>query len=95
MVANWKRNGWKTAAKPVKNQDLWQALEAESAKHERSGAGSRDTADTPKMNAQMRWLIGACKQCGTVEMDRRQVVLDTETTGLEVPKATELSRLVV
>ena len=36
------------------------------------------------MNAQMRWLIGACKQCGTVEMDRRQVVLDTETTGLEV-----------
>ena len=34
-LANWKRNGWKTAAKkPVKNQDLWQALEAESARHE-------------------------------------------------------------
>jgi ribonuclease HI len=27
-LANWKRNGWKTAAKkPVKNQDLWQQLE--------------------------------------------------------------------
>ena len=34
-LTNWKRNGWKTAAKkPVKNQDLWQALEAESARHE-------------------------------------------------------------
>ena len=31
-LANWKRNGWKTAAKkPAKNQDLWQALEAETA----------------------------------------------------------------
>ena len=29
-INNWKRNGWKTSArKPVKNQDLWQALDAE------------------------------------------------------------------
>lgn len=34
-LANWKRNGWKTAAKkPVKNQDLWQALDLETARHE-------------------------------------------------------------
>ncbi len=27
-IANWKRNGWRTAAKkPVKNADLWQLLE--------------------------------------------------------------------
>jgi ribonuclease HI len=27
-INNWKRNGWRTAAKePVKNQDLWQRLE--------------------------------------------------------------------
>ena len=33
-LTNWKRNGWKTAAKkPVKNQDLWQALDHESARH--------------------------------------------------------------
>ena len=33
-LANWKRNDWKTAAKkPVKNQDLWQALDHESARH--------------------------------------------------------------
>lgn len=34
-LANWKRNGWKTAArKPVKNADLWQRLEAAAANHE-------------------------------------------------------------
>ena len=34
-LANWKRNGWRTAAKkPVKNQDLWQALDHESSRHE-------------------------------------------------------------
>jgi len=27
-ITNWKRRGWKTAAKkPVKNQDLWKALD--------------------------------------------------------------------
>ncbi len=31
---NWKRNGWKTAAKkPVKNQDLWQALDTQCQRH--------------------------------------------------------------
>ena len=34
-MANWKRNGWKTKArKPVKNQDLWEALDAELASHD-------------------------------------------------------------
>jgi ribonuclease HI len=34
-LANWKRNGWKTAdRKPVKNADLWQRLEAAAARHE-------------------------------------------------------------
>ncbi|MFC1602805.1 ribonuclease HI [Pseudomonadota bacterium] len=33
-IDNWKRKGWKTASrKPVKNQDLWQLLDAEVAKH--------------------------------------------------------------
>ena len=33
-LAGWKRNGWKTAAKkPVKNQDLWQALDEQCARH--------------------------------------------------------------
>ncbi len=33
-MPNWKRNGWKTAAKkPVANQDLWQQLDAALAPH--------------------------------------------------------------
>mgnify|MGYP002622595394 CR=1 FL=1 len=33
-LPNWKARGWKTAAKkPVKNQDLWQALDAAMQKH--------------------------------------------------------------
>lgn len=34
-MANWKRNGWKTAAnKPVKNADLWRRLDAAISGHE-------------------------------------------------------------
>ena len=33
-IENWKKRGWKTAAKkPVKNVDLWQALDAQNARH--------------------------------------------------------------
>ncbi|WP_439102391.1 ribonuclease HI [Congregibacter sp.] len=33
-LPNWKRRGWKTAAKkPVANADLWQRLEAECERH--------------------------------------------------------------
>jgi ribonuclease HI len=34
-LPNWKERGWKTAdRKPVKNQDLWQALDAARAPHQ-------------------------------------------------------------
>ena len=33
-IHGWRRNGWRTSAKqPVKNQDLWQALDALAVKH--------------------------------------------------------------
>jgi len=34
-IDNWRRNGWRTAAKqPVKNVELWQALDAARQRHE-------------------------------------------------------------
>ncbi len=34
-LEGWKRRGWKTAArKPVKNQDLWERLDAAAAGHD-------------------------------------------------------------
>ena len=33
-IHGWKQNGWKTAAKkPVKNEDLWQRLDAAQTRH--------------------------------------------------------------
>ncbi len=33
-IVNWKKNGWKTAAKkPVKNADLWQQLDEQVERH--------------------------------------------------------------
>lgn len=34
-LEGWKARGWKTAAKkPVKNQDLWKALDSATSRHE-------------------------------------------------------------
>jgi ribonuclease HI len=34
-IKGWKKNGWKTAdKKPVKNQDLWQELDALTTQHD-------------------------------------------------------------
>lgn len=34
-MSNWKRNNWRTASKqPVKNKDLWQALDEAIGQHE-------------------------------------------------------------
>ncbi len=33
-LVNWKRNGWRTKSKkPVKNEDLWRALDSSVSKH--------------------------------------------------------------
>jgi ribonuclease HI len=35
VIFNWKKNGWKASdKKPVKNVDLWQELDTETAKHQ-------------------------------------------------------------
>ena len=53
-IINWKRNGWKNAAKePVKNKDLWIRLDAAASTHKvdwrwvkgHSGHAENDRAD--------------------------------------------------
>ncbi|MEX2494958.1 MAG: ribonuclease HI [Woeseia sp.] len=53
-LPGWKKRGWKTAAKkPVRNQDLWMALDDMAAKHDvtwkwvkgHSGHAGNDEAD--------------------------------------------------
>lgn len=47
-LANWKERGWKTAAKkPVKNVDLWQALDIEAQRHNVSWAWVKGHSGDP------------------------------------------------
>ena len=54
-IKNWKANGWRTAAKKlVKNQDLWQMLDAQCSHHQvewrwvkgHAGHAENERADT-------------------------------------------------
>ena len=55
LVANWKKNNWKTSAKkPVKNKDLWERLDHLVTQHEvswkwvkaHSGIAQNERVDT-------------------------------------------------
>jgi ribonuclease HI len=47
-IHNWKKNGWKTSdRKPVKNADLWQALDRLSANHKVAWHWVKGHADDP------------------------------------------------
>ena len=47
-MANWKKRGWKTAAKkPVKNQDLWMALDDATQRHEIEWRWVKGHSDNP------------------------------------------------
>ena len=53
-IHGWKARGWKTAAKePVKNVDLWQALDSAQARH----------------NIQWRWVKGHAGHVGNERAD--------------------------
>ena len=48
-IYGWKRNGWKTAAKkPVKNEDLWRALDDAVASHDVSWEWVKGHAEHPE-----------------------------------------------
>ena len=62
----WKRRGWRTAGKqPVKNVDLWQALDAEAARHDLEWhwvKGHAGHAENERADALARHGIDTLKQ---------------------------------
>ena len=60
-MTNWKLRGWKTAKRePVKNVDLWQALDAEVAKHQVSWhwvKGHSGHSDNDRVDALANYAI--------------------------------------
>ena len=55
-IHSWKARGWKTAdKKPVKNDDLWQRLDAAIARHDVTGTGSRAMPAMPRTSAPTNW----------------------------------------
>ena len=59
-MMKWNRNGWKTAdKKPVKNDDLWKALEAAAAPHEVAWRWVRGHAGHPENERADRLAVAA------------------------------------
>jgi ribonuclease HI len=59
-IANWKRRGWKTAAKkPVKNRDLWEELLRQMERHEVSFVKVKGHADDERNNYVDGVAVGA------------------------------------
>ncbi len=95
-LPQWKARGWRTAARePVKNQDLWEKLDAAAAAQDiewhwvkgHSGHEGNEYVDAARQSGDRSDAGGALKtvarRFGAGPL-MRQVVLDTETTGLEV-----------
>lgn len=61
-IHGWKKNGWKTAdRKPVKNEDLWRALDAAAGRHEVSWKWVKGHADNEMNNRADALARGAIK----------------------------------
>ncbi len=88
-LPQWKARGWKTAdKKPVKNQDLWQALDAlAAAPRSRMALGQGHSGNVGNervdvlANRAIDAILPPMIQAKLRAM--RQIVLDVETTGLE------------
>ena len=55
-IFNWKKNNWKASSgKPVKNQDLWIALDQAIARHKVDWRWVKGTPGTVKMKSATSW----------------------------------------
>ncbi|HEX5125887.1 MAG TPA: ribonuclease HI [Rhodocyclaceae bacterium] len=73
-IHSWKARGWKTAAKePVKNEDLWRALDAQAAIHQVKWLWVKGHAGHPeneRADALARKGANAARQAGrAIEFD--------------------------
>ena len=58
----WRKNGWRTSKKePVKNQDLWQALDAETQRHTIDWQWVKGHAGNP-YNERVDRLVAAARE---------------------------------
>jgi len=61
-IEKWKRNGWKTSTKdPVKNQELWMALDALAAKHQITWQWCRGHSGHPE-NERCDEMVGEARR---------------------------------
>lgn len=64
-IENWKRNGWKNAAKePVSNQDLWEVLDGLALRHSITWHKVRGHSDHPFNERCDKLAVQASKKTG-------------------------------
>jgi ribonuclease HI len=62
-LTGWKKNNWRTAAKqPVKNQDLWEQLDALATEHKITWHWVRGHNDHPENERADKLATGAIKE---------------------------------
>lgn len=85
-LAGWKARGWKTASKaPVKNVELWQALDAATTQHQIQWRWERVTQATQEMNALISWLIVVWKRQCSFDHRRTNFLPDYQGTDIVEP----------
>ena len=64
-IYDWKKNGWRTAdKKPVKNAELWQALDEARSSTRSSGTGSRAMPAIRRTSAATSWRARRWRRSG-------------------------------
>jgi ribonuclease HI len=61
-LTKWQRTGWKTAGKPIKNQDLWQELARLAGLHQVSFRKTKGHAGDPDNERVDRLAVAATQQ---------------------------------
>ena len=93
-MRNWKRRGWRTADnKPVKNEDLWRALDEAASRHNVKWHWVRGHADDP-LNNRVDALAVAAMQPFRKGRARRGTLARSAAGGTgTLTVSTEASRL--